>query len=103
MPYTLTLTHDERQAIDWVGYRYPCGDEFRKLLTNSRVSSDTPEDIESGVGYWLSGWESNQDITYSIPESIAWGINDLLGEPGSIACFEPSFVSKLWEFMERIV
>jgi hypothetical protein len=61
--YSLTLTADERAAIDWVGYRYSNGDELYNLLWGA--SKQSPDDAD---------WDDPRDITFSIPESVAWAI-----------------------------
>ncbi len=61
--YTLTLTADERRAFDWVGDRYNSG-KVADLLTDC-----LPEDRE---------WGDDGDITFHIPEHVAWEINELV-------------------------
>ena len=63
--YLLTLTADERRAFDWVGYRYNSGKVADLLL------DCIPEDRE---------WGDNTDITFTIPEHVAWQINELAEE-----------------------
>jgi len=65
--YTLTLTADERRAFDWVGDRYNSG-KVASLLRDC-----IPEDRE---------WSDDGDITFTIPEHIAWEINELAEEEG---------------------
>ncbi len=60
--YSLTLTADERQAFDWVGSRFNSG-EVADLLLDCM-----PEDRE---------WSDDTDITFNIPEHVAWQINEL--------------------------
>ena len=64
MAYVLTLTLSERQAIDWVGYRYSCGDGLYSLLwgVNSHgVESDPPH----------ANWDDDRSITFFVPERVA--------------------------------
>lgn len=89
--YKLTLTHSERQAIDWVGYRYWHGDDFYKLLWSE--CKQEPNDVD---------WDSHFPITFLIPEHIAWTIRDNLLED-NLACFAPSLVEKLHNFLDKIV
>ena len=87
--YTLTLTKDERKAIDWIGDRYPIGHDFYKLLIQA-----IPEDME---------WGCDDDITFQIPENLAWLMAEIIECEDSIACLSGSLVSKLWEFSSKIV
>jgi|APSaa5957512622_1039677.scaffolds.fasta_scaffold35730_3 hypothetical protein len=63
--YKLTLTSDERKAIDWIGYRYSNGDDLYNLLM---------ADATKTIG--LGAWDEDKDITFLIPENIAWEIRD---------------------------
>ena len=79
--YTLTLTADERRAFDWVGDRYNSGKVADLLL------DCIPEDRE---------WGDDGDITFTIPEHVAWEINELAEEEDySWACFAPALAGKL--------
>ena len=60
--YTLTLTADDGRAFDWVGDRYNSGKVADLLL------DCMPEDRE---------WGDDDDITFNIPEHVAWEINEL--------------------------
>ena len=102
--YILTLTHDERKAIDWVDYRYATGRPFWYLLTNDEVSrawepyQATMEQIED------DSWNWPIDIQFDIPEHIAWEIKDLFEQEDMLfPCFSEEFKSKLIKFYEEIV
>lgn len=82
--YTLTLTHEERKAIDWVGHRYSNGDDFYHLLI---LECDYDND-----------WDFDGDVEFRIPEHIAWEICKL-----EWPCFSKDFVEKLVSFCERMV
>lgn len=86
--YRLTLTKDERAAIDWVGYRYVHGDDFYKLLVHECE--------------FENDWDYDGDVTFSIPEHVAWEMVDKLPED-DFACFAPEFESKMWLFLDTIV
>ena len=87
--YSLTLTADERRAFDWVGHRYN-GGKVADLLMGC-----IPEDRE---------WDDGGDITFQIPEHVAWQINELAEEEGySWACFTPALAAKLNDFCWSIV
>lgn len=84
-PYRLTLTHDERRAIFFVGYRYRNGNElFHCLLDCSENEWDEPGDIE-----------------FLITESIAWEIEGIVD--GGLSLFGPVLVAKLEVFCQEII
>ena len=87
--YRLTLTDAERAAIDWVGYRYRHGDELFGLLLQCVT---TPEGAE---------WEEPGDITFHVPEHVAWRIGEIVNE--GLDCFADELVSKLVCFASHIV
>ena len=87
--YSLTLTAEERQAFDWVGDRYNSGNVANLLIDCIPVDHD---------------WDDDCDITFTIPEPIAWQINQFAdGEDYSRACFAPALVAKLNDFCWSIV
>lgn len=94
--YELTLTISERKAIDWVGYRYSHGDDLKDALMDGQMKSDdcNSDDIE---------WSGDYDITFVIPEHVAWNINDILDAPDGLCCFSRELQSKLIEFQMQIV
>lgn len=91
--YSLTLTHAERKAIDWVGYRYGHGDELRDLLDESIQVNPIDDD-----------WNDDKDITFQIPEYLAWDICDI-GEECEHRwdCFAPELAEKLTNFCMGVV
>ncbi len=87
--YNLTLSADERRAFDWVGYRYNSG-KVADLLIGC-----VPDDQE---------WGADGDITFLIPEHVAWEIRELAEEEDfSWACFAPDLAGKLNDFCWDIV
>ncbi len=89
--YSLTLTKEERKAIDWVGDRYANGNGLYSAL----YLSDTSPEIE---------WDSDQDITFALPEWSAWEIKCIAEEDNySWPCFAPNLANKLTTFVEAIV
>jgi hypothetical protein len=87
--YILTLTADERRAFDWVGSRYNSG-KVADLLIRC-----IPEDRE---------WNDDDDITFQIPEHLAWEINELAEEEGYVwTCSAPALAAKLNDFCRGIV
>ena len=85
--YKLTLTKKERNAIDWIGYRYSHGDE----LYHELIMCDHEGE-----------WGDEGDIEFSIPEPEAWLIQELIEQDG-LACFSPEFREKLFKFAGEIV
>lgn len=88
--YHLTLTYAERRAIDWIGDRYRHGTELYRLLWVE--STVTPDDED---------WDSPNDITFAIPEHVAWTISEIISE--GLDCFAPDLVCKLHRLQDRIV
>jgi len=87
--YSLMLTAEERRALDWVGDRYNSGKVAEILL--DCIAEDR-------------AWSDDGDITFPIPEHIAWEICDLAEEENfSWACFTPPLVSKLNDLCCSIV
>jgi hypothetical protein len=91
--YHLTLTAGERKAIDWIGNRYDHGHDLFKLLW-----------VESYAAPNSADWDYAGDITFSIPEFVAWDIRDM-GERNNYLwdCFAPELVNKLNAFCDKIV
>jgi hypothetical protein len=80
--YTLTLTRDERRAFDWVGDRYNAG-RVAELLIGC-ITEGQPE------------WDEDGDITFAIPEHVAWEIQDLAEEEDhSWPCFSAELANRL--------
>ncbi len=87
--YTLVLTSDERRAFDWVGDRYNAGQVASMLIDH------LPEDRE---------WADEGDITFDLPEHVAWEIQRLAEEEDLLwPCFSPELRSKLNDFLGQIV
>jgi hypothetical protein len=80
--YTLTLTADERREFDWVGDRYNAGAVAHLLV--GCIPEGSPE------------WGDDGEITFMIPEHLAWEINELAEEEDfSWPCFAPDLAGKL--------
>lgn len=86
--YTLTLSRLERAAIDWVGDRYGHGRGLYALLV--------------GCHDGATDWDDDEDITYLIPEHVAWLIKDIC-DAGDLACFAPALRKKLCKCCDSIV
>lgn len=90
--YELTLTKNERSAIDWIGHRYAHGDDLREQLDKSTII--LPHDDAE--------WDGDYDITYQVPENVAWAINVIIAAD-NLACFSDDMISKLLDFSAQIV
>lgn len=89
--YKLTLTAGERRAIDWIGDRYAHGLELYRLLWSN--CEQEPDD---------QNWDADADITFHIPEHVAWDICSIV-EEDNLACFDGDLVHKLLEFTTAVV
>jgi hypothetical protein len=88
--YDLTLTHEERKALDWIGDRYRHGYELYRLLWVD--STATPDDAD---------WDDERDITFSIPEHVAWTVGEIVDE--GLDNFSDELADKLRALRDRIV
>lgn len=108
MSYKLTLTRSERQAIEWIGHRYFHGNDLQDL-----ISTFTPYDADDMLIAAENtitsvpvdeAWESNHDITFDLPECVAWRINEGFEAEGyQFACLAEDFAAKLQNFVDSIV
>lgn len=90
--YRLTLSREERKAIDWIGHRYFHGDNLYSLLISCRLIPD------------FAAWDDDDLIAFDIPEHIAWEIKfGIESEDSFLACFDSSLKSKLIAFIDSIV
>ena len=89
--YRLTLTSDERLAIDWIGYRYDHGDNLFLALMGALASPDV-------------NWDFAGDITFICSESVAWAIREI-GEACNYLwdCFSKELAEKLNHFCMGVV
>lgn len=94
-PYSLTLTPQEQRAIDWIGSRYAHGNDLYKLLCQSDWYFEGVEEDDQEWGKY--------QITFRIPENLAWQIVDIIEGEDKLVCFSESFQQKLWEFAGKVV
>lgn len=90
--YKLTLTRPERMAIDGVGHRYSHGDLLYAKLCTCDCDPDNKQ------------WNDDVDLTFTVPEHVAWEINDI-GEESNFLwdCFSHELANKLNEWCGHIV
>lgn len=92
--YELTLTAGERQAIDWIGDRYFHGHELWDLLTSCSVDGADPCEV----------WSDEGDVTFLIPEHVAWAIRDGFEAEGrTFDCLGEELTTKLTTFLDSII
>jgi hypothetical protein len=92
MSYTLTLSWDERRAIDWIGGRYFHGSDLRRLLWLNCSYDDNLE------------WDGHDEISFSVPEHVAWHIRDGAElEDFQWTCFGPALRDRMQSFCDNIV
>jgi len=96
--YQLTLTHDERMAIDWIGSRYSNGQDLKSLLCTCEYKGS----------YTSDSWNSEFTLVFWIPEHIAWEISENASQedgdlPYNFPCFSQDLTEKLLTFCEQII
>jgi len=99
MCYQLTLTADERKAIDWIGYRYGHGNALYKLLWIECEANPIGPSLDL-----YDGWCDICPIMFTIPEHVAWQIRQI-GEECEFRwdCFSQELAAKLSYFCDSIV
>ena len=88
--YTLTLSKEERAAIDWVGGRDWNGHDLYLWLWGCE---QTPDDAD---------WDDPRPILFLVPEHKAWLITDKIESEG-VPHFAPELEAKLREFADSVV
>lgn len=92
--FQLTLTYGERQAIDWVGYRYSHGDDLRNLLQNCHVLDDDSEKSSDEI------WDEREDICFTLGEEQVQQIEKMADED-DFACFSEELKHKFYELIHN--
>ena len=90
--YTLTLTREERRAMDWIGNRYPHGYDLSEAIMAAEVWRGGDE--------W--GWFGDETITFYLSESEAWHVADIIGS-SQFECFSDELRDKLIDWVAAIV
>lgn len=86
--YQLTLTTDERAALEWIGGRYDHGQPLIDILLSTKYK-----------GWWW-GMET---IEFNIPEHKAWEIKQLIGDKFILDCLSEDLNHKIMKFIENII
>lgn len=94
----LTLTKSERDAMDWIGYRYPHGYDFYKLLMDADWHPKTTEVINDVTYTDGPEWDSEGEITFHINDELFFRIQQLLSEC-DYDCIVDSFAEKLMNLL----
>ena len=80
--YNLTLTSSERKAFDFNGYRYFWGDDAQSIL----IECMGPDDE----------WDNDDDITFIIPEHMAWELNEHWDRE-DFGCVSDNLIGKIYD------
>lgn len=87
--YQLSLTHEERKAIDWVGHRNWNGHQLNLYLSHCD---------------YVGEWDCDVEITFSIPEHIMWKIGRSWSlENCEIPYFSEELSSKFLHLFDSVV
>jgi hypothetical protein len=89
-PYNLTLTRDERAALDWTGDASAAGAIHYLLLWLE--SAVEPEDAD---------WDSADPITFTMSEHVACSVRAIV--EGGLDCLSAPLVRKFQRFSAQIV
>lgn len=113
MPYSITLTHSERRAIDWIGDRYWHGYQLWSLLTDGEATSipSKPATTEQcDFDFEIeSTWDYPGDVAYELTANQAYALKMSYLEQLDSAdryyweCFSAELASKLHDFMDSLV
>jgi hypothetical protein len=88
--YKLVLSKAERDAFDWVGYRYATGNDASTWLAEC-----LPESVS---------WDDAGDVVFDVPEYIAWEVARCSEEEEGVwPCFGPELAEKMRLFVDSIV
>lgn len=87
--YTLTLTHEDRTSLVWIGHRYSHGDDLLSILNKCDYD-------------YVEGECDTK--CYKIPEHLAWELQEKI-ESDNLACIDPrsDLYRKLRAFADKIV
>lgn len=100
--YQLILTDGERKAIDWIGHRDWNGNDLMKKLWECEWHNSTGMMHRDNIDDEI--WDYYPNITFQIPENVAWEIFQLWHEnEQTIPHFAPELKSKFQTFLDSIV
>lgn len=97
--YKLTLTRDERKAIDWLGECYRHGHELYTLLCVGDWTTESGNEL-------TADWDCADALVITMPEYIAWEVKELIDDSligGKLDCFCDDFTDKLLDWCRTIV
>lgn len=86
--YKLTLTSDDREALEWIGGRYDHGQPLIDILLDTEYTGT---------------WWGPESIEFNIPEHKAWEIRELIGDKFILDCLSEDLNHKIIKFIEHIV
>lgn len=94
--YKLILTRSERDAIDWIGNRYPHGDDLFRLLW---VECDCRRVDNNELA---EAWDERGEFEFSMTKDIWQRIRDIRAQDaGDWTCFAPALKDKLNQFCDK--
>jgi hypothetical protein len=87
--YTLTLTHEDRTSLVWIGHRYSHGNDLLSIL-NKCDYDYAPDQCDVQV--------------YKIPEHLAWELQEKINAD-DLACIDPrsDLYRKLRTFADSVI
>jgi hypothetical protein len=89
--YRLTLTRDDRSAMDWIGQRYSHGNALWSKL-----------ELSEGVEISGSEWDQEGDRCYVIPEGVAWDVAELMRQD-DMTCIGGALTVTFTKFINAII
>lgn len=91
--YSITLSKEDRQAVDWIGSSYSHGSDLKQILESEEVNAIPDE-----------SWDSDLAITYHLPEYKAWELKEIV-EEGNLDCINlgSNLAQQLTQLMLAIV
>jgi hypothetical protein len=96
----LVLDRAERNAIDWIGYRYRHGDQLRDFL--EEYMKPSPEQLKQWDDEDCFPWDSRGELRFEIPNMDLLEMSEILIKD-NMACFSGELKEKLLQCTEQLV
>ena len=102
--FCLMLTREERDAIEWIGYRYSHGDDLFDALQNASgcILVDDMESAWKAANKDEAEWDGTYDIDYWMSQATALEVKAII-DGSLLDCFATEFCTKLREFSKQVV
>lgn len=103
--YILTLTHDERRAIDFVGHRYWNGDDLYQVLSLPSTKFTLPTSVPMMDDLTVDDlWEQPCDITFEVEPAMVTMLREKWEEENGLCpLFSPELEGKIEVFFNRVI